>query len=251
MTKTTINPQEVEKFVKMADEWWNESGKFKPLHRLNPTRVEYIRNSAIDHFKLKNKNTPLKGLTLLDIGCGGGLLSEPMSRLGAKVTGIDAAEKNIHIASLHRDQMQLDITYQATTAENLAKKKTRYDIVLAMEVVEHVNDVPLFLKSAANLVKPGGLLFVATLNRTAKSYALAIIGAEYILGWLPRGTHDWKKFLKPSEITHMLPLHEMQLDALEGVSYNPLTTKWSLGRDTGVNYMMRFSRSKNTIATQL
>ncbi|MBS0537694.1 MAG: bifunctional 2-polyprenyl-6-hydroxyphenol methylase/3-demethylubiquinol 3-O-methyltransferase UbiG, partial [Proteobacteria bacterium] len=197
---TTVDPAEIERFSRIAEEWWDPAGKFAPLHRLNPVRIGFLRDRAAAHWRRDAlSGQPLEGLDLLDIGCGGGLLCEPMARLGARVTGIDAAERNIATAAAHAAGQGLAIDYRATTAEALAADGRQYDVVLALEIVEHVADVDLFLATCGSLVKPGGLLFLSTLNRTAKAWALAIAGAEYVLRWLPRGTHDWKKFLKPSE----------------------------------------------------
>ena len=240
---TTINPDEVERFSRIAEEWWDEHGKFKPLHRINPLRLQFIRDHACRHFD-RNPDTlrTLSGLTLLDIGCGGGLLCEPLARLGAAVTGIDASEKNIKVASLHAEQMELHIDYRCTTPEREVEKHTpirQYDIVLALEIIEHVEDVPLFMESVCALVKPGGLLFMSTMNRTAKSYALAIIGAEYILRWLPVGTHDWNKFVKPSELNMFLRNQHMQLVEQTGMVFSPLRNRWSLSPDDlDVNYLL-------------
>jgi 2-polyprenyl-6-hydroxyphenyl methylase/3-demethylubiquinone-9 3-methyltransferase len=232
MKSPSINPSEVEKFSAIADEWWDEGGKFAPLHQFNPVRIGYLKEKIIAHYGR------LEGLSVLDIGCGGGLLCEPFTRLKANVTGIDASEKNIAVASTHARQMQLAIDYRATSAEALAATSTQYDVVLAMEIIEHVADVESFLHSVCALVKPGGLVFIATMNRTVKSYMLAIVGAEYILRWLPRGTHDWKKFLRPSEIA--APLREQGVNVLDvqGISFSPLSKTWSRTGDTGVNYIM-------------
>ena len=238
--QTTVDPAEIEHFSRIAEEWWDPAGKFAPLHRLNPVRIGYIRDRAATHWQRDAlSGAPLEGLDLLDIGCGGGLLSEPMARLGAAVTGIDAAERNIATASLHADGQGLAIDYRATTAESLAGAGKRYDIVLALEIVEHVADVDLFLRTCGGLVKPGGLLFLSTLNRTAKSWALAIAGAEYVLRWLPRGTHDWKKFLKPSEVVRGLRHGAIDAQEIVGVVYSPLSRAWSLNKgDLDVNYML-------------
>ncbi|VAW17625.1 3-demethylubiquinol 3-O-methyltransferase @ 2-polyprenyl-6-hydroxyphenyl methylase [hydrothermal vent metagenome] len=239
MSATTINDAEVAKFSALAEQWWDPSGKFKPLHKLNPVRLAYIRQQALDHFDLDgSKRQPLAGLKILDIGCGGGLLCEPMARLGAQVSGIDASERNIAIAKTHAGQSGLDIDYKATTSEELAAKGNQFDIVLNMEVVEHVANVPLFLKSCCDLVKPGGLMFIATLNRTAKSYALAIVGAEYVLRWLPRGTHDFSRFLTPDEITSIIKRNSMSIIDKTGVGFNPLRDQWHKSRDMSVNYML-------------
>lgn len=239
MTETTINDEEVAKFSAMAEEWWDPKGKFKPLHKFNPVRLAYVRAKAIEHFgRDGTQRAPLKGLKILDIGCGGGLLSEPIARLGATVTGADAAERNIRIAQLHAVQSRLAIDYRATTAEAMAAAGEQFDIVLNMEVVEHVDNVPLYMKSCADLVAPGGLLFTATINRTARALALAVIGAEYVLGWLPRGTHDYRKFLTPDEIAALVDRNGMQVIDRTGVVYHPLADEWRRSRDMGVNYMV-------------
>ncbi len=239
MTATTIDKDEIARFTAMAEEWWNPDGKFSPLHRFNPVRLAYIRNEVIDHFgRDGTKRRPFENLSFLDIGCGGGLLSEPMARLGGSVTGADASEKNIGIARVHAAQSDLEINYVATTAEALADANTQFDVVLNMEVIEHVADVPLYLKSCARLVKPGGLMFIATLNRTAKAYALAIVGAEYVLGWLPKGTHSLKKFLTPEEITTLLTRNGLVIKDKTGVTYSPLRNEWAKSRDMSVNYMV-------------
>ncbi len=237
----SIDPAEVAKFAAMAEDWWNPYGKFRPLHKFNPTRLHFIRETAEAHFGLKpGIDLPLKGLKLLDIGCGGGLLSEPMTRLGAKVTGVDATEPNIKTAMTHAAQTGLEIDYRHGTAEGLlAAGEGPFDIVLNMEVVEHVADATAFLKNTSQLVAPGGLMFVATINRTPKALALAIIGAERILRWLPPGTHDYDKLVKPSEIQAALKTEAgLTLDQPIGVNYNPLMDRWSLGSDTSMNYMI-------------
>jgi 2-polyprenyl-6-hydroxyphenyl methylase/3-demethylubiquinone-9 3-methyltransferase len=239
MTDTTINPDEIAKFAAMADEWWDPKGKFKPLHKFNPVRLGYVRDNAIRHFgRDGGVRRPLEGLRVLDIGCGGGLLSEPLTRLGASVTGIDAGEKNIAIARVHAEQSGLAIDYRAVTAEALAAAGETFDIVLNMEVVEHVDNVPLYLKSCAALVAPGGLMFTASINRTPRAFALAIVGAEYVLGWLPRGTHDYRKFLTPEEIEALLRRNGLKVTEKVGVVFHPLADEWRQSRDTGVNYMV-------------
>ena len=239
MSETTINPDEIAKFAAMAEEWWDPTGKFKPLHKFNPVRLRYIRDKAIGHFgRDATKRRPFEGLRILDIGCGGGLLSEPMARLGADVVGIDAGEKNIHIARLHADQSGLEIDYRATTAEALAAAGEQFDIVLNMEVVEHVDNVPLYMKSCADLVAPGGLLFTATINRTLRAYALAIVGAEQVLRWLPKGTHDYAKFLTPEEISALVSRNGLKVVEKTGVVFHPLADEWRPSRDTGINYMV-------------
>lgn len=236
---STVDAGEVEKFSAIAAEWWNPKGKFAVLHKFNPVRLEYIRHHVVRHFSLDDKERrPLEGLSLLDIGCGGGLLCEPMARLGAQVTGIDPAEKNIKTASVHAQEQTLDIDYRAMTAERLAEEGRLFDIVLNMEVVEHVADVDLFMSTSAGLVKPGGIMFVATLNRTLKSFGLAIVGAEYVLGWLPRGTHQWEKFVTPQELESALKTGGLTVRDRIGVTYNPLNATWRKSPDTDVNYMM-------------
>jgi 2-polyprenyl-6-hydroxyphenyl methylase/3-demethylubiquinone-9 3-methyltransferase len=239
MSTTTINDDEIAKFTAMAEEWWNPAGKFKPLHKFNPVRLGYIRDKAIAHFgRDGSKRKPLEGLRILDIGCGGGLLSEPMARLGATVVGADAAERNIAIARLHAAQSGLEIDYRATTSEALAAAGEQFDIVLNMEVVEHVDNVPLYMKSCADLVRPGGLLFTATINRTPRAYAFAVIGAEYVLGWLPKGTHDFRKFLTPDEISALVTRNRLKVIDKTGVVFHPLADEWRQSRDMGINYMV-------------
>jgi 2-polyprenyl-6-hydroxyphenyl methylase / 3-demethylubiquinone-9 3-methyltransferase len=236
---TTVDPADVARFSAMAAEWWDPQGRFRPLHRLNPVRLQYIRDRATAHFGLPDATPePLRGLRLLDIGCGGGLLAEPMARLGASVTGVDASDKNIKTAATHASAGGLAIDYRMTTAEDLAATGAQFDIILNMEVVEHVADVPLFLGACCRMLRPGGLMIIATLNRTAKAFALAIVGAEYVLGWLPRGTHDWRKFVRPSELVHQLEQGGLTLGQIDGVTYSPLHDSWSLSRDTAVNYMV-------------
>jgi 2-polyprenyl-6-hydroxyphenyl methylase/3-demethylubiquinone-9 3-methyltransferase len=245
MTASTINDDEVAKFSAMADEWWSPDGKFKPIHKFQPVRLGYIREQVIAHFgRDGTQRRPLEGLRLLDIGCGGGLLSEPMARLGAKVVGADAAERNIKIAMLHAAQSGLEIDYRATTSEALAASGEKFDIVLNMEVVEHVADVPLYMKSCADLVAPGGLMFVATINRTARAFALAIVGAEYVLGWLPKGTHQYSKFLTPEEIFALVERNGMHVIDKTGVVYNPLQDSWRQSSDMGINYMVLAEKPK-------
>jgi 2-polyprenyl-6-hydroxyphenyl methylase/3-demethylubiquinone-9 3-methyltransferase len=243
MTATTINDAEIAKFTAMAEEWWDPKGKFKPLHKFNPVRLGYIREYLLSHFNLDGSAMrPFEGLSILDVGCGGGLLCEPLTRLGAKVTGIDAAERNITIARLHAEQSGLAIDYQVTTSEALAATGQTFDLVLNMEVVEHVDNVPLYMKSCADLVKPGGLTLTATLNRTARAYALAIVGAERVLRWLPKGTHDWNKFLTPDEIKALLTRNGLQVIGETGVVFHPLADEWRRSRDMGVNYMIMAQR---------
>ncbi len=236
----SIDSEEIAKFTAMAEAWWDPEGKFRPLHRFNPVRLAFIRDRLCAHFDRDPlADQPLKGLTLLDLGCGGGLLSEPLARLGAEVTGLDAAEKNIRIARLHAEESGLSIDYRHGSAEALAQGPTRFDAVLNMEVVEHVADVDSFLAASAALVRPGGVMIVATLNRTPKAFLLAIVGAEYVLRWLPRGTHDWRRFLRPSELARALRGAGLDIAEMTGVAYNPLTDAWRLApRDLDVNYML-------------
>lgn len=236
----SIDPAEVAKFSAMAADWWNPNGKFKPLHRFNPVRLKFIRERAERHFGLApGLRTPLDGLRLLDIGCGGGLVCEPMARLGASVTGVDASEANIKTALTHATEQGLKIDYRAGTAEGLlAAGEPAFDIVLNLEVVEHVADPAQFLADTARLVKPGGLMIVATLNKTAKALATAVIGAEYILGWLPRGTHDWSKFLDPEDVRTPLKGAGLKINETIGVAFQPITGQWKLSGDTSVNYMV-------------
>jgi 2-polyprenyl-6-hydroxyphenyl methylase/3-demethylubiquinone-9 3-methyltransferase len=234
----TVDAQEVAKFSDYANAWWDPNGAFKPIHKFNPVRVAYIRDRAAEHFNTKDTALPLKGLSILDVGCGGGVLSEPLARLGATITGIDPAAKNIGAASVHAKSQGLDIDYRATTAEDLAASSAQFDIVLAMEVVEHVNDVEAFTMTCAQMVKPGGLMFAATINRTLKAYGLAIIGAEYVLRWLPKGTHQYDKFVKPSELELAFELGGLKPLMREGVVFNPLSDSWKLSSDTDVNYMI-------------
>jgi 2-polyprenyl-6-hydroxyphenyl methylase/3-demethylubiquinone-9 3-methyltransferase len=239
MTDTTINAEEVDKFGRMAEEWWDPTGKFRPIHKFNPVRLAYIRDHALRHFgKDGALRQPLAGLTVLDIGCGGGLLSEPLARLGAEVVGVDAADRNIAVAKLHAQQSGLAIDYRATTAEALAAAGEHFDIVLNMEVVEHVDNVSLYMRSCAGLVAPGGLIFTATLNRTLRARALAIFAAENLLRWLPRGTHDFEKFLTPAEIRALLTRNGLRIADETGVVYHPLADVWRLSPDMGINYMV-------------
>lgn len=241
---TTIDQQEVARFGALADEWWNPSGPFEPLHKLNPLRVEFVRDQICSHFGRDPLSAkPLQGLTILDAGCGGGLLSEPLARLGAAVTGLDAAEENIAAASLHAEKMGLTIDYVNATVELLAEQGKSFDVVLAMEIIEHVADVDLFTRACGNLVKPNGLLVGSTISRTIKSLALAKIGAEYILRWLPRGTHDWQKFLKPAEFARAIRGAGLSPDVLQGVSLDPASRKWTLTHDLSVNYMITATKA--------
>ena len=242
MKNNTINKKEIEKFSKIAEEWWDPNGKFKPLHKFNPTRIAYIKDNIIKSFKINQKKNPLKKLKILDIGCGGGLLSEPMCRLGADVTAIDASEKNINIAKIHSKKNNLKINYICTSPEKM-KIKNHFDVILNMEIVEHVEDVDFFLETCSRLLKKNGIMFVATLNKTLKSYIFAIVGAEYILKWLPIGTHEWEKFLKPEELTSILKNYNFSLDKLDGMQFNILTDTWKVSSDKSVNYIAKFIKN--------
>ena len=235
---TTINKEEIQKFSKLADEWWDVNGKFKPLHMFNPIRIEYIIEKIKKYFKIKkNKADFLEGLNILDIGCGGGLISEPMSRLGANVTGIDASEKNINIAQLHAKKSGLQINYINASPEELNEVE-KFDVILNLEIIEHVDNVNLYIKSCSKLLKKKGLMFTATLNRSFISYVKAIIGAEYILRWLPIGTHDWNKFLKPEELENFLSQEKFSSVDIKGLSFNPFFNKWKKSNDLSVNYII-------------
>ena len=239
---TSVNKKEIDKFSKMANEWWDPEGKFKPLHKFNPTRIKYIKENIINNFKLKNKSKPLSGIKILDIGCGGGLLSEPMSRMGANVTGIDASDKNIKIAKLHSKKNKLKINYLCSSPEKLKIEK-KFDVILNMEIVEHVKDVDFFLKSCSKLLKKNGLMFVATINKTLKSYVFAIVGAEYVLRWLPIGTHEWEKFVKPEDLKKILMKYDLSLNKLEGMNFNIFKDEWSISKDLSVNYIAKFIKN--------
>jgi len=242
MKSITINKQEIAKFSKIATEWWNPEGKFKPLHKFNPIRIKYIKDNIIKNFKLNSIVKPLKKIDILDIGCGGGLLSEPMCRLGANVVGIDASQKNIDIAKFHAKKNRLKINYMCATPESLKIKK-KFDVILNMEIIEHVEDVNFFLKKSSELLKKNGLMFIATLNKTLKSYAFAIIGAEYVLRWLPIGTHDWDKFVKPEDLIKINKDNNLKLEKLDGIKFNLLTEQWSLSSDNSVNYITKFKKN--------
>ncbi|HEX2581604.1 MAG TPA: bifunctional 2-polyprenyl-6-hydroxyphenol methylase/3-demethylubiquinol 3-O-methyltransferase UbiG [Dongiaceae bacterium] len=234
----SADPREIEKFSALAETWWDQNGPMRPLHRLNPVRIAYIRDRIMRaHGRTNYSDRPLAGLDLLDVGCGGGLLSEPMARLGARVTGIDASERNIQIARLHAEQAGVPVIYRAGTLESM-ETDMLYDVILAMEIVEHIADLDVFFDALAARLKPGGLLFLATLNRTVRSFALAIVGAEYVLRWLPRGTHDWKKFLRPSEIVRYLRPRYLIFQEMSGIRYRPLADRWELSADCAVNYIL-------------
>ena len=237
--RTTIDDAEVERFSRMAQEWWDPGGKFRPLHKFNPVRLSYIRDRVAKKFERDiNAPMPFRGLRFLDIGCGGGLLCEPIARLGAAVVGADPSETNIGIAGLHAAESGIDIDYRAVSAESLAENGENFDVVLNMEVVEHVADVELFLTRCSEMVTPGGLMFVATINRTLKALGLAIIGAEYVLRWLPKGTHRYDRLVRPHEIEGPLSAAGMKVVGRTGVSYNPIADKWRLSRDMEVNYIL-------------
>ena len=236
---SSVNKKEIEKFSKMAVEWWDPSGKFKPLHKFNPIRIKYIKENIISNFKLKVKKKPLDKINILDIGCGGGLLSEPMTRLGANVTGIDASNKNINIAKLHAKKNKLKINYLCSSPEKLKIKK-KFDVILNMEIIEHVEDINFFINSCSKLLKKNGLMFVATLNKTLKSYMFAIVGAEYVLRWLPIGTHDWEKFVRPEDLKKILSKNNLKLEKLDGMNFNIIKDEWSVSSDTSINYIAKF-----------
>ena len=235
----SVNLKEIEKFSKIAEEWWDTQGKFKPLHKFNPIRISYIKENIVKSFKISNNKSPLKKIEILDIGCGGGLLSEPMCRLGARVTGIDASAKNIDVAKIHAKKNNLKIKYLCTSPEKL-KIKSKFDVILNMEIIEHVEDVNFFLKSCSKLLKKNGIMFVATLNKTFKSYIFAIVGAEYILRWLPIGTHEWEKFIKPEMLVEILKKNSLSLEKLDGMEFNILTDQWKLSNDKSINYIAKF-----------
>ena len=239
MKSNTINKEEIEKFSKIAEEWWDPQGKFKPLHKFNPIRISYIKDNIVETLKLKNKKKPLEKVKILDIGCGGGLLTEPMKRLGADITGIDASKRNIEIAKLHAKKNDLKIDYICTSPENL-KEYHKFDVILNMEIVEHVDNVEFFLATCSKLLKKNGIMFVATLNKTLKSYLFAIIGAEYFLRWLPIGTHDWEKFVKPEDLISILAKNNLKVDALDGLKLNILSNEWKISSDKSVNYIGKF-----------
>lgn len=242
MNKKTANEQEVKKFSDMASEWWDPNGKFSPLHKFNPVRQEYLIDRISSHFSLNlDKNFSFSNLTLLDIGCGGGLLCEPFARLGAQVTGIDASKNNIEVAKLHAQKTNLQIQYLNKLPEEIKNKK--FDVILCMEVIEHVDNVNFFIESCSKLLNKNGIIFFATINRNPKSYLFAIVGAEYVLRWLPIGTHDWKKFIKPQEMINYVSTQQLIHQETKGVTFNPILNKWSLSNDASVNYMTCFTKS--------
>ena len=240
---TTVNKEEIQKFSRLAEEWWDVKGKFKPLHMFNPIRIEYIVDNCSSHFNLKKESKlPFKNLKILDIGCGGGLISEPMCRLGAEVTGIDASDRNIKIAKMHLKKSKLDIDYYCSSPDKFIAKE-KFDVVLNMEIVEHVDNVDFFLFKSSELLKKNGLMFIATLNKTLKSYIFAIIGAEYILKWLPIGTHDWNKFLTPGDLINICKNNSLDLNDLIGVKFDILKNEWIVSEDSSVNYLAQFSKT--------
>ena len=242
MKKDTINKKEIDKFSKLADEWWDPEGKFKPLHNFNPVRLRYIKDTITKKFGNKSEKLPLKDIKILDIGCGGGLLSEPLSRLGATVTGIDASDRNIKIAKMHLKKSKLDVDYYCSSPDKFVAKE-KFDVVLNMEIVEHVDNVDFFLFKSSELLKKNGLMFIATLNKTLKSYIFAIIGAEYILKWLPIGTHDWNKFLTPRDLINICKNNSLNLNDLIGVKFDILKNEWIVSEDSSVNYLAQFSKT--------
>jgi len=238
----SINKKEIEKFSKIAEEWWNPNGKFKPLHNFNPIRIKYIKDNLVKDFNIKSLTKPFKNIKILDIGCGGGLLSEPMCRLGASVIGIDASTKNIKVAKFHAKKNKLKIKYKVASPEKL-KTHIKFDVILNMEIVEHVEDINFFIKESSKLLKKNGVMFIATLNKTLKSYAFAIIGAEYILKWLPIGTHDWEKFVKPNDLINISKKNNLTLKKLDGMIFNLLDNNWKVSSDTSVNYITKFVKN--------
>ena len=241
MKNNTINKKEIEKFSKIAEEWWDPNGKFKPLHKFNPIRIKYIKENIVNDFKIKKTNMPLEGLNILDIGCGGGLLCEPMARLGAKVVGIDASEKNINVAKHHLKKSKLNINYLNVPPENYNTNQ-KFDIILNMEVIEHVENVNSFINKSSKFLKKSGIMFIATLNQTLKSYLFAIIGAEYILRWLPIGTHEWDKFVKPEILEEICKKNYLDLKKIDGITFNPIFDEWKISKDKSINYISKFEK---------
>ena len=242
MKSNTINKSEIKKFNKLAAEWWNPEGSFKPLHKFNPTRIKYIKEKIINYFNIKNNNLPLKKIKILDVGCGGGLISVPMKRLGANVVGIDASLKNIKVAKTYSKKNNLNIKYICSSPEKL-KIKDKFDVILMLEIVEHVDDVEIFIREGSKFLKKNGLIFLATLNKTLKSYIFAIVGAEYILRWLPIGTHDWEKFVKPDDLITIAKKSKLDQVDISGLKFNPLINKWNLSNDRSVNYIATFKKN--------
>ena len=241
MKNITVNKKELDKFSKLASEWWDPKGKFKPLHKFNPVRLSYIKKTIVKKKKLLNNKKPLKNIRILDIGCGGGLLCEPLAKMGAKVIGIDASEKNIKIAKSHANKSKLKVDYYCATPENF-KFNSKFDVVLNMEIVEHVDNVDLFLNKSSKFLKNNGIMIIATLNKTLKSFIFAIVGAEYVLRWLPIGTHDWNMFVKPDDLINICKRNFLRLEELKGVEYNLITNEWKLSNNSSVNYMARFKK---------
>ncbi len=241
MKTNTINKKEIEKFSKIAEEWWDPKGKFKPLHNFNPIRISYLKENIIKTFNLREKDKILSGIKILDIGCGGGLLSEPMSRLGAEVYGMDASEKNIEVAKIHAKKNDLDIKYFCSSPEKF-ETDLKFDVILNMEIIEHVENVDFFLRSCSKLMKKNGIMFVATLNKTLKSFLFAIIGAEYVLKWLPIGTHEWDKFVKPGELIDITKKYGLTLKDLKGLKFNLIKNDWELSTDKSVNYIAKLTK---------
>ena len=240
---TTVDKIEIEKFSKMAKDWWNPNGKFKPLHLFNPARIQFIKEKIISHYKFEPKNIePLKKINFLDIGCGGGLLCEPLKRLGANVTGIDVSQKNIEVAKFHAKEMKLNINYITSSPENL-KLNTKFDVILNMEVIEHVSNVNLFIENCSKLINKNGIMFIATINKNLKSYLQAIVGAEYILRWLPIGTHNWEKFLSPQKLENIANKNNFKLDEIIGMKFNFFLQKWYRSKDFSVNYISTFLKN--------
>ncbi len=240
MKSSTINKQEIEKFSKIAAEWWDPNGKYKPLHKFNPTRIRYIRDEIINHYEIKKKNKPLSNLNILDIGCGGGLICEPLSRLGGNMTGIDPSDRNIKVAKIHAGK-QSNIKYLCTSPEKLKIKK-KFDVVLNLEVIEHVDNLDLFIRKSSNFLKKDGIMFISTINKTLKSYLFAIIGAEYVLRWLPIGTHEWEKFVEPENLTKICEKNFLKVKKQDGMIFNPLKNLWILSKDKSVNYIAIFQK---------
>ena len=238
----SINKNEIEKFSRIANEWWNPDGKFKPLHNFNPIRIKYIKENIVKDFNIKSSDKPFKNIKILDIGCGGGLLSEPMCRLGASVVGIDASKKNIEVAKFHAKKNNLKIDYKVASPEKL-KTKLKFDVILNMEIVEHVEDINFFIKESSKLLRKNGVMFIATLNKTLKSYAFGIIGAEYILRWLPIGTHDWGKFVRPNDLINISKKNNLIFKKLDGMKFNILDNSWKVSDDTSVNYITKFLKN--------